>query len=115
MMRVLNGDLKKEGTAQHALRGSPPKIRAAENRLVADVEHVKNSVLHASKVTQLLSAFASLGHNPHMAVDGVTLANWYHAQCDQHAPATYPSVPSTPSTANTPSPPSTPSSPNGTP
>jgi hypothetical protein len=101
MLRVLGADLKKEDTAQHALRASPAKIRGAEHRLVADVEHVKESVLHASKVTQLLDAFDSLGHGTHMATDGVTLANWYQGQCEApHAPSAHPSTPTAPSTPN---------------
>jgi hypothetical protein len=94
MLRVLDADLKKEGTAQRALRGSPSKVRGAESRLVADVEHVRTSVLHASKISQLLSAFASLGHDTRMARDGVTLADWYGAQCGtHHVPASLPTVP----------------------
>jgi hypothetical protein len=94
MLRVLDADLKKEGTAQHALRASPPKIRTAEKHLVADVEHVRSAVLRATKIAGLLTAFASLGHNSHLAADGVTLANWYGTQCrTPSVPATHPSAP----------------------
>ncbi len=109
---MLDADLKKEGTAQKALRHSPPKVREAENHLVADVEHVKATVFRATKISQLLGAFASFGHNTHMAADGVTLANWYHAQClTPHIPVAHPSAPGsssgTPGAARTPGRPGT--------
>jgi hypothetical protein len=112
MLRVLDADLKKEGTAQKALRGSPAKVRTAEKHLVSDVDHVKTTVHHATKISQLLGAFASFGHNTHMAVDGLTLANWYSAQClTPHVPAAHPSAPGSPSgtpVAGTPGTPGTP-------
>jgi hypothetical protein len=93
MLRVLDADLKKEGTAQKALRNSPTKVRRAENHLVADVERVKASVVHATNVTQLLKAFGSFGHDTHMAVDGLNLASWYSAQClTPHASTAYPNA-----------------------
>jgi Spy/CpxP family protein refolding chaperone len=94
MLRVLEADLKKEGTAQKALRDSPSKVRAAENHLVSDVERVKAAVSRATKISQLLGAFASFGHDTHMAGDGVTLANWYRAQClTPHIPSAHPGAP----------------------
>ena len=81
MLRGLDADLRKEGTASGAIKHSPRKIQEAEKHLVGDVEKVKTAVSRSSSIKQLLAAFASLSRNTHMATDGVTLANWYEAQC----------------------------------
>jgi hypothetical protein len=103
MLSELDAVLKKEGTAQTALKGSPRKVQEAERHLIADAEHVKTAVARSTSINELLKAFAMLGRNTHMAVDGLTLANWYGSQCPKpHPPEAHPGTPgSSPATSGT--------------
>lgn len=105
MLRVLDSDLHREGTASGALKSTPRQLQNAEKRLGGDIERVKVAVGRATNIKGLLAAFSSLGHNTHLTADGLTVANWYDAHCSKpHPPATPPpptttatSLPGTPS------------------
>lgn len=86
MVRVLDADLKKHGTASHALKGAPSKVRKAEQHLISDVEHVRAAVARSSNIKELLAAFSSLGRNAHMAVDGETISSWFGSKCQKPRP-----------------------------
>ena len=103
MVRVLDTDLKKHGTASHALKGAPSKVRKAEQHLIGDVEHVRAAVARSSNIKELLAAFSTLGRNADMAVDGETLSAWFGSKCQKPRPPAAHSVPpaSSPVTSGT--------------
>ncbi len=103
MVRVLDADLKKDGTAAGALKGAPSKVRKAEQHLIGDVEHVRAAVARSSNIKELLAAFSTLGRNAHMAVDGETLSSWFGSKCPKPRPPAAHSVPpaSSPVTSGT--------------
>jgi hypothetical protein len=73
--------LQEEGPAESALSGAPANVQAALKGLFAFESSFKTAVSNASSLTQLEQSLETLGTNPTLKTDSLTLANYVTSVC----------------------------------
>ncbi len=81
---MLNAFTTDQASVQKALgviRTAPANVQAAFKNLLSFVQRVKTDIQNASSEQALIASFETLGKNPQLQTDGVTIANWYASVC----------------------------------
>jgi hypothetical protein len=78
---AMNTALKEEGPAESALRSAPANVQAAMKGLFTFESNLKTAISNASSITQLESSFVTLGQNPALKTDSLTVANYVTSLC----------------------------------
>jgi hypothetical protein len=81
MISAMNTALKEEGPAESALRSAPANVQAAMKGLFTFESSLKTAITNASSITQLASSLESLGQNPQLKTDSLTVANYVTSLC----------------------------------
>jgi hypothetical protein len=81
MLNAYNGDLNNVQKALAVIKTAPPNVQSAFKNLLSFVKQIKTDIQNASSEQGLITSFASLGKNPQLEADGVTISNWYTSVC----------------------------------
>jgi hypothetical protein len=81
MVAAMNTALKEEGPAEAALRSAPANVQAAMKGLFTFESNLKTDISNASTATQLESSLVTLGQDPSLKTDSLTLANYVTSLC----------------------------------
>lgn len=81
MLAAFTPVLQEEGPAESALSGAPANVQAALKGLFAFESSFKTAVSNASSLTQLEQSLETLGTNPTLKTDSLTLANYVTSVC----------------------------------
>jgi hypothetical protein len=81
MLNSINDALKEEGPAENALRSAPANVQAAMKGLFTFESNLKTAVANASSAVALTSSLATLGQNPQLESDSLTVANYVTSLC----------------------------------
>jgi hypothetical protein len=81
MIAAMNTALKEEGPAESDLRSAPANVQAAMKGLFTFESNLKSAISNASSTTQLESSLITLGQNPALKTDSLTLANYVTSLC----------------------------------
>jgi hypothetical protein len=81
MIAAMNNALKEEGPAEAALRSAPSNVQAAMKGLFTFESSLKSSISNATTPAQLASSLVTLGQNPSLSADSLTLAHYFTSLC----------------------------------
>jgi hypothetical protein len=81
MLNAYNGDLNNVQKALGVIKTAPANVQTAFKGLLTFVKQIKTDIQNASSLQGLVTSFASLGKNPQLEADGVTISNWYTGVC----------------------------------
>ena len=81
MLNAYNGDLGSVQKALGVIKTAPANVQAAFKNLLTFVKQIRTDIQNASSLQGLVTSFATLGKNPQLETDGVTIANWYAGVC----------------------------------
>jgi hypothetical protein len=81
MLNAYNAD---QGSVQKALgviKTAPANVQTAFKGLLTFVKQIRTDIQNASSEQGLITSFETLGKNPQLQADGVTISNWYTSVC----------------------------------
>ena len=81
MIAAMNSALKEEGPAESALSSAPANVRTAMKGLFTFESNLKTAISNASSLTQLEGSLVTLGQNPALKTDSLTVANYVTSLC----------------------------------
>jgi hypothetical protein len=81
MLAAMNAALKEEGPAESALRSAPSNVQAAMKGLFTFESSLETAISNAANVQQLEASLVTLGQNPALKTDSLTLANYVTSLC----------------------------------
>jgi hypothetical protein len=81
MISAMNTALKAEGPALSDLRSAPANVQTAMKGLFTFESNLKTAISNASSITQLATSLESLGQNPQLKTDSLTVANYVTSLC----------------------------------
>ena len=81
MFTAMNNALKEEGPAEAALGSAPSNVQAAMKGLFTFETTLKTDISNASTPAQLESSLVTLGQDPSLKTDSLTLANYVTSLC----------------------------------
>ena len=81
MLAAFNTDAANVQKALGVIRTAPANVQSAFKNLLSYVQQVKTAIQNASSEQALIASFETLGKNPQLRTDGVTIANWYTSVC----------------------------------
>jgi hypothetical protein len=88
LLAVLNAPIKAEGEALSALSSAPANVQAAMKGIIGFYGSFKSAVSSATNMTQLEQSLRSLGTNPALQADAMTLENYVTSLCGTTTPTT---------------------------
>jgi len=81
MLNAYTADAANVQKALGVIKTAPPKVQAAFKNLLSFVKQIRTDIQNASSLQGLVASFATLGKNPQLQTDGVTISNWYTGVC----------------------------------
>ncbi len=81
MLNAFSTDQSNVQKALGVIHTAPANVQAAFKGLLSFVQQVKTAIQNASNEQGLIASFETLGKNPQLQTDGVTIANWYSSVC----------------------------------
>ena len=81
MLKAYNGDFNNVQKALGVIKTAPANVQSAFKNLLSFVKQIKTDIQNASSEQGLITSFATLGKNPQLQTDGVTISNWYTSVC----------------------------------
>jgi hypothetical protein len=81
MIAAMNDALKEESPAESALRSAPSNVQAAMKGLFTFESNLKTAISNAANVQQLEASLVTLGQNPALKTDSLTVANYVTSLC----------------------------------
>jgi hypothetical protein len=81
LLNTYNVDARNVQKVMSVIKTAPPNVRAAFKNLLSSVKQMRTDIQNTSSLHGLIASFATLGKNPQLESDGVTIANWYTSLC----------------------------------